>query len=57
MKTIIIRFIFVAAILTGLMFIGAEPIDGSSSFVSIFIGGCCLLFAYGMWANIASLRK
>jgi hypothetical protein len=56
MKTII-RFIFVAIILIGLMIMSAEPVDGCSVFVSMFIGGCCLLFAWGMWENNECLRN
>lgn len=57
MKTIIIRFIFVAVIVIGLMFMGAEPVDGGSMFVPMFIGGCCLLFAWGMWENCPELNQ
>lgn len=57
MKTILIRFMFIAVILIGLMFMGAEPVDGGSMFPSMFIGGCCLLFAWGMWENNSELRN
>lgn len=57
MKTILIRFIFVAVISVGLMFMGAEPADGGSVLPSMFIGGCCLLFAFGMWENNKCLRN
>lgn len=55
MKTILIRLLFVAVILIGLMFMGAEY-DGSM-FVPMFIGGCCLMFAWGMWENNECLRN
>jgi H+/Cl- antiporter ClcA len=56
MKTIL-RFIFIAVILIGLMLMGAEPVDGGSVLPSMFIGGCCLLFAFGMWENNECLRN
>jgi H+/Cl- antiporter ClcA len=57
MKTIILRFIFIAVILMGMMFMGAEPADGGSVLPSMFIGGCCMLFAWGMWENNECLRN
>lgn len=57
MKTILIRFMFIAVILIGLLVACAEPSDGGSMFVSMFIGGCCLLFAWGMWENNECLRN
>lgn len=55
--TTIKRFIFIAVIVIGLMFLGAEPTDGGSVFVPMFIGGCCLMFAWGMWENCADIRE
>lgn len=56
MKTIL-RFIFVAVILIGLLIMSAEPADGGSVLPSMFIGGCCMLFAWGLWENNEELRN
>lgn len=47
------RFIFVLAILVGLMFLGGE----GGGFLRIFVSGCCFLFAWGAWENWAAVRE
>lgn len=47
------RFIFVLAILVGLMFLGGE----GGGFWRFFVAGCCFLFAWGAWKNWAAVRE
>lgn len=56
MKTVILRTIWVAIIMTGVMIMSAENSNGDLSFITIFIGVCCELFAWGMWENCPELR-
>lgn len=47
------RFIFVLAILVGLMFLGGE----GGGFLRIFAACCCFVFAWGAWENWADVRE
>lgn len=47
------RFVFVLAILAGLMFLGGE----GGGFMRIFVAGCCFLFAWGAWENWEAVRE
>lgn len=47
------RFIFVLAILVGLMFLGGEGVG----FMRIFVACCCFVFAWGCWKNWAAVRE
>lgn len=47
------RFVFVLAILVGLMFLGGE----GGGFLRIFVACCCFLFAWGAWDNWQAVRK
>lgn len=47
------RFIFVLAILVGLMFLGGE----GGGFMRIFVALSCFLFAWGAWENWAAVRE
>lgn len=47
------RFIFVLAILVGLMFLGGE----GGGFMRIFVALSCFLFAWGAWENWVDVRE
>ena len=47
------RFIFVLAIMVGLMFLGGE----GGGFMRFFVAGCCFVFAWGAWENWAAVRE
>lgn len=47
------RFIFVLAILVGLMFLGGE----GGGFLRIFVACCCFVFAWGCWDNWEAVRE
>lgn len=47
------RFIFILAIMVGLMFLGGE----GGGFMRIFMAGCCFLFAWGAWENWQEVRE
>lgn len=47
------RFVFVLAILAGLMFLGGE----GGGFMRIFVAGCCFFFAWGCWENWETARE
>lgn len=56
MKAVILRTIWVVIILAGVMIMSAENGNGDLSFITIFTGVCCELFAWGMWKNFPELR-
>lgn len=45
------RFIFVLAIVVGLLFLGGE----GGGFMRIFVACCCFLFAWGAWRGAQDL--
>jgi threonine/homoserine/homoserine lactone efflux protein len=47
------RFIFVLAILVGLMFLSGE----GGGFMRIFVAFACFLFAWGAWENWEAVRE
>lgn len=47
------RFIFVLAIMFGLMFLCGE----GGGFMRIFVACCCFLFAWGAWENWEDVRE
>jgi hypothetical protein len=47
------RFIFVSAIIVGLMFLSGE----GGGFMRIFVAFACFLFAWGAWENWAAVRE
>lgn len=56
MKAVILKAIWVALIVVGVMIMSAENGDGDLSFITMFIGGCCELLAWGMWENCPELK-
>lgn len=46
------RFVFVSAIIVGLMFLSGE----GGGFLRIFVAFACFLFAWGAWENWAAVR-
>jgi hypothetical protein len=47
------RFVFVLAIMVGLMFLSGE----GGGFMRIFVAFACFLFAWGAWENWAAVRE
>lgn len=47
------RFIFISAIIVGLMFLSGE----GGGFLHIFGAFACFLFAWGCWENWADVRE
>lgn len=47
------RFIFVSAIIVGVMLLSGD----GGGFLRIFAAGCCFLFAWGCWENWAAVRE
>ncbi|MBQ5862061.1 MAG: hypothetical protein IIW65_07975 [Alistipes sp.] len=47
------RFIFAAAVLVGIMFLGGD----GYIFTRICVSSCCFLFAWGCWKSWADVRE
>lgn len=47
------RFIFILAILVGVMFLSGE----GGGFMRFFVACCCFLFAWGAWENWSAVRE